>query len=314
MSQMSSPAGVLPVVQTPYSASDEIDETQLHAELTWIIDQGADGLTTGMVSEILRLTYMERQRLTEAVCSVALARGRAAIISCGDESVRAAVSQAQHAAECGATALMANPPVTISLDDREVYDYFVRIIEATHLPLIVQDASGYIGRPLSLSVLSRLLDNFGDRVLFKPEAQPLGQRLTALREATAGAARVLEGTGGAALVDSFRRGIVGTMPGSELVWAVRKMWDAVTEGDWATAYAIGGPMNTLVSLQTTVDAFIAVEKHLLWRQGVFTSAHQRPPRGYILDYETAAEVERLFNQMAVAAGQPERVLIATVSL
>jgi len=50
-----------------------------------------------------------------------------------------------------------------------------------------------------------------------------------------------------------------------------------------------------------------VEKHLLWRQGVLGRFTHRRPTGFTLDPETEAEVDRLFGQIAVAAGQPERV-------
>ena len=47
-----------------------------------------------------------------------------------------------------------------------------------------------------------LLEEFGpERVLYKPEASPIGPKLTELREATQGRARVFEGTGGIALVE-----------------------------------------------------------------------------------------------------------------
>jgi dihydrodipicolinate synthase/N-acetylneuraminate lyase len=303
-------AGVFPVVQTPFAPDGSIDIRALDAELEWVLDQQVEGITTGMVSEILRLSFDERRILTERVCAIANARDRVAIISCGAESLRTAIEHAVHAESNGARALMANPPITVALEDAELYGYFAGIIAATELPVVVQDASGYVGQPLSISVQSRLFDDFGDRVLFKPEAQPIGPRLSMLRDATGGRAGILEGSGGAAVIDSYRRGIVGTMPGSEVCWAIRSLWSAAVEGDWQTAYAISGPLNTLVAMQTTVDGYVAVEKHLLWRQGVLGLSTHRHPAGFLLDPETAAEVDRLFDQIAVAAGQPERVLVA----
>ena len=105
--------------------------------------------------------------------------------------------------------------------------YFSHILRSVQIPLIVQDASGYVGRPMPISLYARLLDEFGDRVYFKPEATPIGPRLSALRDATAGEARVFEGTGGMALVDSFRRGIVGTIPGADLVRGIVALWRAL---------------------------------------------------------------------------------------
>ncbi len=107
------------------------------------------------------------------------------------------------------------------------WDITGAIVAAIDLPVIVQDASGYVGRPLPIAMQVRLLDEFGaERVMFKPEAAPLGPNLTALRESTGGRARVFEGSGGVALVDSFRRGIVGTMPGAELIQAMVALWQA----------------------------------------------------------------------------------------
>ncbi|MBI1351363.1 MAG: dihydrodipicolinate synthase family protein [Actinomycetales bacterium] len=302
--------GVLPVVQTPFADDGSIDVEALQAELEWVLDQGVDGLTTGMVSEILRLSFDERNLLSELVCATARARGRAAVISCGAESLRTAVMHANHAEEHHATALMANTPVTVGIDDSEVHVYFTEILRATELPVVVQDASGYVGRPLSIAVQTQLFEEFGDRVLFKPEAQPIGPRLSLLRDATSGQARILEGSGGAAVIDSYRRGIVGTMPGAEVCWAIKRLWDAVVEGDWETAYGISGPLNTLVAMQTTVDGYVAIEKHLLWRQGVLGPSTHRRPTGFMLDSESAAEVDRLFDQIAIAAGQPHRMLLA----
>jgi 4-hydroxy-tetrahydrodipicolinate synthase len=151
---------------------------------------------------------------------------------------------------------------------------------------------------LSIDVQIKLLTRFGDRVYFKPEAAPIGPRLSQLRDASGGEARAFEGSGGAALVDSYRRGVVGTMPGAEVCWAIQRMWDALETDDWQAAYRISGPLNALVSLQTSIDSYVAVEKYLLRKQDVIESSASRGPLAFVLDRETEAELDRLFEQLA----------------
>jgi 4-hydroxy-tetrahydrodipicolinate synthase len=154
---------------------------------------------------------------------------------------------------------------------------------------------------MSIGMQVRLLEEYGERVLFKPEAVPIGAKLSELQDATNGAARVFDGSGGISLVDSYRRGIVGTMPGAEICWAIVALWDALEADDVVRVGAINGPLNALVSLQTNLDAFIAVEKHLLHEQGVFPNTLMRGPVGFRLDGETVAEVDRLFDLILAAA-------------
>ena len=61
--------GVLPVLSTPFNANDEIDREILEREIDWVLGLGADGVTTGMVSEILRLSPSERMYLHEIVAA-----------------------------------------------------------------------------------------------------------------------------------------------------------------------------------------------------------------------------------------------------
>jgi 4-hydroxy-tetrahydrodipicolinate synthase len=149
-----------------------------------------------------------------------------------------------------------------------------------------------------------LLEEFGpDRVLYKPEASPIGPKLSELRDATGGRAKVFEGTGGIALVDSHKRGVVGTMPGADPIRALVPLWKALEAGDAGLADAIHGPLSAIVSMQTSLDAFLAVEKHLLVRQGVFKNTLVRGPVGFALDRETKREIERQFDRMLSAVEQ-----------
>jgi len=288
-------AGVLPVFQTPYHDDESIDAATLEKEIHWLYDCGADGIVLAMVSEVLRLDGPDRRQLAELSCKFGRERG-AVVISVGAESSKSAESYAQHAEASGAAAVMAIPPVSVAIGEDELMRYYERILRATKLPVIVQDASGYVGRPMSIGLQQRLLEEFGpDRVLFKPEATPIGPRLSALREATSGRAKVFEGTGGIALVDSFRRGIIGTMPGADLIDGLVALWRALKAGDDARVYAISTLVGAIVAMQNSLDAFLAVEKHLLVRQGIFRNEIVRGPVGFRLDDETRAEVDRLFD-------------------
>lgn len=296
-----SPAGgILPVFQTPFHDDESIDFATLESEVNWLFDQGSDGIVMAMVSETLRLSSEERDDLARAACELARTRGQV-VISVGAESTRVALRHARHAEKCGATALMAIPPVATGCDAPELLAYFRAILSETGIPLIVQDASGYVGRPLPISMLADLLDEFGgDRILFKPEATPIGPRLSALRDATGGRAKVFEGSGGIALVDSFRRGIVGTMPGADLIAAIVALWIALNAGDEPRISRLGSLLTDMVSLQVGLDGFLAIEKYLLVKQGVFKNETVRGPVGFRLDDETRREVDRRFDALMAA--------------
>lgn len=292
--------GVFPVFQTPFHSDESIDFDTLGREIEWLFDRGVDGVVMAMVSETLRLSSEERDELAAATCRFASDRGPA-IISVGAESSKVAQRHAVHAEASGAAAVMAIPPIATGCDESELLGYYRKVLSAVEIPVIVQDASGYVGRPLAIDVLARLLKEFGpERIQFKPEATPIGPRLTALREATNGKARVFEGSGGIALVDSFRRGIIGTMPGADLIVAIVALWKSLVEKNEKVVGKLGPLIADVVALQSGLDGFLAVEKHLLVRQGVFVNDVVRGPVGFTLDEETRREVDRRFDVLMQA--------------
>lgn len=293
--------GVLPVFQTPWLEDETLDLNTLEKEIAWLYDCGSNGIVMAMVSETLRLDSEEREQLATAACEFGKSRG-VVVISVGAESSKTAERYAKHAESIGADAVMAIPPVSIGIGEAELLAYYTRIIEAIRIPVIVQDASGYVGKPMPIAMQARMLEEFGpERVQYKPEASPIGPKLSELRDATQGRARVFEGTGGIALVDSFKRGVVGSMPGADLIRGLVPLWKALEAGDTERADRIHGPLAALVSMQTSLDGFLAVEKHLLKRQGIFKNTLVRGPVGFRLDAETTREVERQFDRMIAAA-------------
>ena len=286
--------GVLPVLHTPFSHVDEIDHDSLEREISWLTGLGVHGITTGMVSEILKLSPTERMALHEFVIERVGSSGLTTVLSAGAESTKQAIVYAKHAQDLGADAIMVNPPLTSSLGDDDLRRYFCTILDSTDIPMVVQDASGYIGRPLSLELQVKLFRDFEHRIYFKPEALPIGPRLSRFLEATEGRAKVLEGSGGLALIDTHDRGVVGTMPGSDTAWALVALWKALEAGDQDWAEAISGPLANLSALEHSLEAYLAVEKYLMVKQGIFTSENRREPIGYRLDDKTRERIDKLF--------------------
>lgn len=289
-------SGVLPVVQLPYHEDDSIDWETLRGEVAWAFQHGAHGVVAAMVTEVLRLTDAERDELAGRLVEFAAGRGPV-VMSVGGESTWQAVRHARAAEHAGVTALMAIPPTSTRAAAAEVSAYYEAILGATTVPLVVQDASGYVGTPLPIAAQADLFRRHPTRVMFKPEAPPLGQSLSLLREATSGQATIFEGSGGIALLDAYRRGIAGTMPGTEIVWAIRAEWDALEAGDLDRAMTLQGLIAQLVALQQGLDGFLAVEKLLLYHQGVLRNRRVRGPVGFRLDRATEEEALRLFTAL-----------------
>ena len=295
-------SGVYPVIQTPLDDHDNIDEAVFEAEINWLINNGVKGLVLAMVSEVMRFSAAERRNQWQIVLRILNGR-LPLIVSVGAESTAIAVQLAKDAESDGSTALMATPPATFPATSSEIYSYYTAIIESVNIPLIVQDASNYMGQPLELELYGKLLEKYGNtRVQFKPEAKPVKERMAVLQEIASGKAKVYEGQSGLDLLDTHPLGLVGTMPGAEICWAIVAIWDALEAKNLVRATAIHACVSKLVALQPTIDAYVAVEKYLLVKQGIFNSSRQRGPVSTILSDQTKNEIDMIFAELLQVVG------------
>ena len=303
---MSKLGGVFNVLSTPIDDADEIDLAVFEREIEWLLKCGMNGAVLAMVSEVLRFSAAERREQWKA--AVKFLNGRAPlVVSVGAESSAIAIKLAKDAQSDGASALMATPPSAFAATADEVKNYYEKIIEAVSIPVIVQDASNYLGKPIELSTYVELIDTYGnERVQFKPEAKPVKERLQELNKISDNRAKVFEGQGGIDLLDTHPLGVVGTMPGAEVPWALVGLWKALNEQNLDHAKAIHNPLSKLISFQTTLDAYVAIEKYLLVKQGVLTNMNQRGPVGYKLMPEVAKEIDKAYEELA-AVVTPVRI-------
>ena len=89
------------------------------------------------------------------------------------------------------------------------------------------------------------------------------------------------------------------MPGTDLLDGVVALWKALAACDEDRTYQLSLPICALVALQLQggLDGFLAIEKYLLKKRGLFNNTLQRQPVGWQLDPETQAEVDRLFARL-----------------
>ncbi len=290
--------GVLPVLHIPYYDDDSIDFDTLKREIDHVIDVGSDGIVLAMASELLRLTHDERLELTRRLPEMLENRGTVTI-SVGAETAREAASYAETAEKADADAVMAIPPVATAISAQKKFEYYKTIHDAVTIPLVVQDASGYLGgEKLSVAIQARMRRELGTRIYFKPEGIPVGPTISRLQEALNHEGVILEGSGGNLLIDSYRRGVTGTMPGSDLIKGIIEIWRALERDDDDRAYEVYFPLSAILTHKSSsLDAYLAIEKYLLVKQGIFKNQRVRQPTAYDLDPHTAAEVDRLFERL-----------------
>jgi 4-hydroxy-tetrahydrodipicolinate synthase len=297
---------VFNVLSTPINNDDEIDLAVFEKEIEWLLKCGMNGAVLAMVSEVLRFSAAERRDQWKAAVKFLNSRAPL-VVSVGAESSAIAVKLAKDAQSDGASALMATPPSAFAATADEVKNYYVKIIEAVTIPVIVQDASNYLGKPIELSTYVELIDTYGnERVQFKPEAKPVKERLQELNKISENRAKVFEGQGGIDLLDTHPLGVVGTMPGAEVPWALVALWKSLNEKNLDLAHAIHAPLSKLISFQTTLDAYVGIEKYLLLKQGVFANMNQRGPVGYKLTPEVSKEIDQAYEVLASVV-EPVRI-------
>lgn len=286
--------GVMPVLQMPWREDDTIDYDVLSRLADHVIAAGSDGVVLALASELVRLSHDERIEVTHVLPE--MCAGRATVtISVGAETTKGAIGYAQCAERSGADAVMAIPPIATRLSELRVFEYYKAIHDSISIPLVVQDASGYLGNSLSVGIQARMRNELGPRVYFKPEAQPIGPTLSLIQQALNHEAVAFEGSGGMQLINSYRRGISGTMPGCDLIRGIVEIWRALECGDDARAYEVYFPLcGILIIESSSLDAYLAVEKYLLKKQGIFKNTLLRQPASFTLDDETIAEIDRIY--------------------
>jgi 4-hydroxy-tetrahydrodipicolinate synthase len=291
--------GIFPIVITPFTQSGALDEEGLRRVVRFCLEAGAAGLVgPANASEFATLADEERRRWLEVV--VGEASGQVpvvAAITSGHALPAAALGR--FAQELGAAGVMSMPPHVLHPDAGGCYAYYQALDAALEIPVCVQNYNGPVGTPMSGELLARLCRELPQVQYIKEETLPEPRQLSATLKAVGDQCLgIFGGQGGIYILDEFRRGAAGNMPGCHTTDALADLWQLLEQGAWAEARAFFNRLLPLFNFERLYG--VAVYKEILRRRGVIASACQRAPGGGLDEWdrreldEIMKEVETLF--------------------
>lgn len=279
-------AGVYVVTVTPFTASGELDESEMRRLVSLLADEGADGLVVaGSTGEWFSLGEAERVRLFEIVADEA--RGRIKLIAGIIAIVTGeAVRLAEAAKRLGYDSGLLLPPPYVLPTQPELFG-FVGAVEAVGLPLMLYNNPGRTGVNLDAPLLTELL-RFPRVVALKESAKDLQQIARTIR--TIGDELAVFSGMENYLVPSLQRGAVGVvaMAPNVLGRSAIGLYHAARRGEWAKATRLQAPIDRLYEEMYAgrTNPYVVLKEGMRLRGR--PGGHPRPPLLPMSDTERAA--------------------------
>jgi 4-hydroxy-tetrahydrodipicolinate synthase len=239
------------------------------------VECGAHGLVYPVnASEFTSLSDAERFQMCEVL--VEQNAGRIpAIVGVAGVTKEVASKFAKHAHDIGADGVIAMPPYIKrgALSEKLILDYYQAISDAAQMPIFIQNYSPPIGTDMSAEFLLTLCREVEHVMYVKEETVPSTLKLTALLDGNDGSCKgVMGGAGGRFLIEEYRRGSAGNMPGCHVTDVVVAFWDALEAGDQARAMYIYKEMAPLFFFERQLSGCY---KEVLYRRGVIACPLKR---------------------------------------
>lgn len=309
--------GVYTIPVTPFHEDGAIDYPSLRRCVEYCIECGAHGLVMPVnASEFFTLSDAERVAVIKTGVDVN-AGAIPLVAGTSGVSPQHALELSLAAQEAGADAVMVLPPTSRGAPAAAMEEHFRTIGQAVDIPVFLQNHDPPAGQKIPLDVMVRLLRDVESIRYIKEETMPPGQAITAELEAAGEACEgVMGGMGGRYLLDEYRRGSCGTMPGCHVTDVHVALWNALermrsdampesgagtaTEGAVATqvgeARRIYNMMAPLLLFEVAFGA--GIYKHVLHRRGVISTPFMRAPARRHLDKLDLEELDRLLGGLS----------------
>ncbi|PSL00387.1 4-hydroxy-tetrahydrodipicolinate synthase [Haloactinopolyspora alba] len=285
------PAGVCPVLLTPFRPDGEVDEDGFVRVVDHLLAVGARSVMfPGFASEVLALSDDEREHLSMVLLErTARREDVTAVVSVPDYATHHAVRRAARLVEAGADAINVLPPHQLAPPVESVLAHLEQLLTAVHpVPVVLQHAPLQTGTALTVPTIRALAERHRNLAAVKVESQPPGRTISALLDSETPIPSII-GHAGQQLPDALDRGAIGVQPGCSFTELYLRVWHQWEAGEPAAARRLHTRMLPyLSSWMQDVNVIVGAEKIVAMRRGLIGSDHCRAPVRELDDGERAS--------------------------
>lgn len=287
--------GICPIAPAVFDDAGEVDYASYEHCCAELIRRGAQALTLfGIAGEYYKLDREEEEKLIVSTVKVCHDNGVPVIVSNTRHSTECAVKWAKHIEASGADCMMVLPPFFLKPGGAALFAHIDAICSSVRIPVMFQYAPEQTGVAIAPEILADLAKRHQNLAYFKIECKPPGAYVSRLMSLLPEDRAIFVGNAGFQMIEGFRRGASGVMPGPSMPDVYRKIWDALLAGDMALAQRTHDKLNALLNhIRQNVEMIIHFEKEILKRRGFVKSAYCRHP-GYVSDPVNDALFEELY--------------------
>lgn len=286
-------SGVIPIIPTPFTADEEIDEQALRNLVEFTIKIGIKAACLpAYASEFYKLS--DEEKLQTVRIAVDQAKGRLQIVAQSNSpSLKLAIKLAKANVAAGADVISLAVPRIFNLPEVSIKEYLSTFFDAIpNTPVLVQDFNPG-GSSISVNLINELRLKHANFQYLKLEEPLCAPKFEEIIKVTEGKVGVLEGWGGLYLLELVQVGIIGVMPGLAVSDILQKVFALRQRGENDKAFEIFERVMPQIffSLQN-MELFHYAEKELLIARGVLKNSIARKA-AYIPDASSVSYIKEL---------------------
>ncbi len=285
--------GIVPIIPTPFTASEEIDEQALRRLVDFAIKSDVSAICLpAYASEFYKLT--DQEKLQVVSLAVDQAAGRIPVVAQSNHaSLKVAKELAQRNVEAGADIISIAVPRIFGLPEPSIAEYLSEFMQAIpDTPVLVQDFNPG-GASISVALINELRLSNANFKYLKLEEPLCSTKFEQIIDATEGTVGLLEGWGGLYMLELIPIGICGVMPGLAVSDFLQRIFTLRKNGSDHQAFDLFEKVfpQIFFSLQN-MELFHYAEKELLVARGILENSNTRKAR-YIPDESTRRYIREL---------------------